>query len=62
MEKWIPISEINYDDSMESFVANIIRTNKDLDSEGITVYLIDQGNITDVAWSRVIREYIPDNA
>ena len=62
MEKWIPISEINYDDSMESFVANIIRTNKDLDSEGITVYLIDQGNITDVAWSRVIREDIQDNA
>ena len=42
MEKWIPLSEIKYDDSMESFVANIIRTNKDLDSEGITVYLIDQ--------------------
>ena len=46
MEKWIPLSEINYNDSMESFVANIIRTNKDLDSEGITVYLIDQGTIT----------------
>ena len=62
MEKWIPISEINYNDSMESFVANIIRTNKDLDSEGITVYLIDQGIITDVAWSRVIHEDIQDNA
>lgn len=62
MEKWIPISEINYNDSMESFVANIIRTNKDLDSEGITVYLIDQGTITDVAWSRVIHEDIQDNA
>lgn len=62
MEKWIPLSEINYNDSMESFVANIIRTNKDLDSEGITVYLIDQGTITDVAWSRVIHEDIQDNA
>ena len=62
MEKWIPLSEIKYDDSMESFVANIIRTNKDLDSEGITVYLIDQGIITDVAWSRVIHEDIQDNA
>lgn len=62
MEKWIPLSEIKYDDSMESFVANIIRTNKDLDSEGITVYLIDQGTITDVAWSRVIHEDIQDNA
>lgn len=62
MEKWIPLSEINYNDSMESFVANIIRTNKDLDSEGITVYLIDQGIITDVAWSRVIHEDIQDNA
>lgn len=62
MEKWIPLSEINYNDSMESFVANIIRTNKDLDSEGITVYLIDQGTITDVAWSRVIHEDIKDNA
>lgn len=62
MEKWIPISEINYNDSMESFVANIIRTNKDLDSEGITIYLIDQGIVTDVAWSRVIHEDIQDNA
>lgn len=62
MEKWIPISKINNDNSMESFVANIIRTNKDLDSEGITVYLIDQGIITDVAWSRVIHEDIQDNA
>lgn len=62
MEKWIPISEINYNDSMESFVANIIRTNKDLDSEGVTVYLIDQGTVIDVAWSRVIHEDIQDNA
>lgn len=62
MEKWIPLSEIKYNNSMESFVANIIRTNKDLDSEGITVYLIDQGTITDVAWSRVIHEDIQDNA
>jgi hypothetical protein len=62
MEKWIPLSEINYNDSMESFVANIIRTNKDLDSEGITVYLIDQGTVIDVAWSRVIHEDIQDNA
>ena len=62
MEKWIPISEIKHNDSMESFVANIIRTNKDLDSEGITVYLIDQGTITDVAWSKIVREDIQDNA
>lgn len=62
MEKWIPLSEIKYDDSMESFVANIIRTNKDLDSEGVTVYLIDQGTITDVAWSKIVREDIQDNA
>lgn len=62
MEKWIPLSEINYNDSMESFVANIIRTNKDLDSEGVTVYLIDQGTITDVAWSKIVREDIQDNA
>ena len=62
MEKWIPITKIGNDNSMESFVANIIREHKDLDSEGITVYLIDQGTITDVAWSRVIREDIQDNA
>lgn len=62
MEKWIPLSEIGNDNSMESFIANIIRENKDLDSEGITVYLIDQGTITDVAWSRVIHEDIKDNA
>ena len=48
MEKWIPISKIWNDNSMESFIANIIRENKDLDSEGVTVYLIDQGTITDV--------------
>lgn len=62
MEKWIPISKISNDGSMESFVSNIIRENKDLDSEGITVYLINQGTITDVAWSRVIHEDIKDNA
>ncbi len=62
MEKWIPITKIGNDNSMESFVANIIRENKDLDSEGITVYLIDQGTITDVAWSKIVREDIQDNA
>nr|DAQ59971.1 MAG TPA: hypothetical protein [Caudoviricetes sp.] len=62
MEKWIPISKIGNDNSMESFIANIIRENKDLDSEGITVYLIDQGTITDVAWSKIVREDIQDNA
>lgn len=62
MEKWIPLSEISNDNSMESFIANIIRENKDLDSEGITVYLIDQGIITDVAWSKIVREDIQDNS
>ena len=62
MEKWIPITKIGNDNSMESFVANIIREHKDLDSEGITVYLIDQGTITDVAWSKIVREDIQDNA
>ena len=62
MEKWIPLSEIGNDNSMESFIANIIRENKDLDSEGVTVYLIDQGTITDVAWSKIVREDIQDNA
>lgn len=62
MEKWISVSEIKNDNSMESFVANIIRENKDLDSEGITVYLVDQGNIKNIAWSRVIHEDIQDNA
>lgn len=62
MEKWIPISKIGNDNSMESFIANIIRENKDLDSEGVTVYLIDQGTITDVAWSKIVREDIQDNA
>ena len=62
MEKWISVSEINNDGSMESFVANIIRSNKDLDSEGITVYLVDQGTITDVAWSRIVYEDVKDNA
>ena len=62
MEKWIPISKIGNDNSMESFIANIIKENKDLDSEGVTVYLIDQGTITDVAWSKIVREDIQDNA
>lgn len=62
MKKWIPLSEISCNGSMESFVANIIRENKDLDSEGVTVYLIDQGTITDVAWSKIVREDIQDNA
>ena len=60
--KWISISKIGNDNSMESFIANIIRNNKDLDSEGITVYLVDQGTVTDVAWLRVIHEDIKDNA
>lgn len=62
MKKWIPLSEISCNGSMESFVANIIRSNKDLDSEGVTVYLIDQGTIIDVAWSKIVREDIQDNA
>lgn len=62
MEKWIPISKICNDNSMESFIANIVKENKDLDSEGVTVYLIDQGTITDVAWSKIVREDIQDNA
>ena len=62
MEKWIPISKIDNNNSMESFIANIIKENKDLDSEGITVYLIDQGTITDVAWSKIVREDIQDNS
>lgn len=62
MEKWIPISKIGNDNSMESFIANIVKENKDLDSEGVTVYLIDQGTITDVAWSKIVREDIQDNA
>lgn len=62
MEKWIPITKIGNNNSMESFVANIIRENKDLDSEGVTVYLIDQGTIIDVAWSKIVREDIQDNA
>ena len=62
MEKWIPISKIGNDNSMESFIANIIKENKDLDSEGVTVYLIDQGTITDVAWSKIVREDIQDNS
>jgi len=62
MEKWIPISKIGNDNSMESFIANIIKENKDLESEGITVYLIDQGTIIDVAWSKIVREDIQDNA
>ena len=62
MEKWIPISKIGNDNSMESFIANIVKENKDLDSEGVIVYLIDQGTITDVAWSKIVREDIQDNA
>lgn len=59
---WKNLNIIGNNDGMYTFVANIIRSNKDLDSEGITVYLIDQGTITDVAWSRVIHEDIQDNA
>lgn len=62
MEKWIHISKICNDNSMESFIANIVKENKDLDSEGVTVYLIDQGTIIDVAWSKIVREDIQDNS
>lgn len=59
---WKNLNIIGNNDGMYTFVANIIRSNKDLDSEGITVYLADQGIVTDVAWSRVIHEDIKDNA
>lgn len=59
---WKNLNIIGNNDGMYTFVANIIRSNKDLDSEGITVYLVDQGTVTDVAWSRVIHEDIKDNA
>lgn len=60
---WKSFNKIeNYKTGMYKFIKDIIENNKDLDNEGVTIYLIDQGTITDVAWSKIVREDIQDNA
>ena len=62
-DTWKSFKQIEkYKTGMYKFIKDIIESNKDLDSEGVTVYLIDQGTITDVAWSKIVREDIQDNA
>ena len=55
-DTWKNINNIKYKTGMYKFIKDIIENNKNLDSEGITVYLVDQGTITDVAWTRIIRD------
>ena len=48
-DTWKSFNDINkYKTGMYKFIKDIIENNKDLDSEGVTVYLIDQGTITAV--------------
>ena len=62
-DTWKTFENIDkYKSGMHKFIKNIIENHKDLDNEGVTVYLIDQGTITDVAWSKIVREDIQDNA
>lgn len=62
-DTWKSFKQIEkYKTGMYKFIKDLIENNKDLDSEGVTVYLIDQGTITDVAWSKIVREDIQDNS
>lgn len=60
--KWKNINKINYKSGMYKFIKDIILEHSELDTQPITYYLIDQGTITDVAWSKIVFDDFKDNA
>lgn len=60
--KWKNINNINYKSGMYKFIKDIILEHPELDTQPITYYLIDQGTITDVAWSKIVFDDFKNNA
>ena len=60
--KWKNINKINYKSGMYKFIKDIILEHPELDTQPITYYLINQGTVTDVAWSKIVFDDFKDNA
>ena len=52
----------NYKTGMYKFIKDVLLEHPELDNQPITYYLIDQGTITDVAWSKIVFDDFKDNA
>lgn len=60
--RWKNMNNINYKSGMYKFIKDIILEHPELDTQPITYYLVDQGTITDVAWSKIVFDDFKDNA
>lgn len=60
--RWKNMNNINYKSGMYKFIKDIILEHPELDTQPITYYLIDQGTITDVAWSKIVFDDFKNNA
>ena len=60
--KWKNMNNINYKSGMYKFIKDIILEHPELDTQPITYYLVDQGTITDVAWSKIVFDDFKNNA
>lgn len=60
--KWKNVDNINYKTGMYKFIKDVLLEHPELDNQPITYYLIDQGTITDVAWSKIVFDDFKDNA
>ena len=60
--RWKKIDCIKYKSGMYKFIKDVLLEHPELDNQPITYYLIDQGTITDVAWSKIVFDDFKDNA
>ena len=60
--KWKNVDNINYKSGMYKFIKDVILEHPELDTQPIVYYLIDQGNIIDIAWSKIVFDDFKDNA
>ena len=59
--KWKNVDNVNYKSGMYKFIKDVLLEHPELDNQPITYYLIDQGTITDVAWSKIVFDDFKDN-
>lgn len=60
--RWKNIDNISYKSGMYKFIKDVLLEHPELDNQPISYYLIDQGTITDVAWSKIVFDDFKDNA
>ena len=60
--RWKNVNDINYKNGMYKFIKDVLLEHPELDTQPITYYLIDQGIITDVAWSKIVFDDFKNNA